>query len=279
MTSDGGCPPELDNIARGVAHEMWALPVDEQMPFLRKHIALVRPKHKFEFTMLVLEKQIQRDKTLSSSSMPPPQTSQLPEHSQPQPGIETTSRLAMTTDSIERRFFIAGCILCVFVAGLVAWAFALGEMTPDQRTLVRVLLSLASGFLVGSFVGGLTIKAHGLVPGIVAVATGGFAVWMLSAFVILRPATAFGVIVQPHGPRGELDTLDSGKVVLQIGGELKHEPISGKGQAHFTGIPSEFEGEEVPVRVDVQRHEMKDPHQKLILQKGHPILVPMVERR
>jgi len=176
----------------------------------------------------------------------------------------------------DKKYFVVGCVLSIFVAGLVIWAFALGTLTPDQRTLMRVLLSLFSGFAAGSFVGAFTVKARGLIPGVAATATGGFGVWLLTAFFMLPNASTFDIVVQPHGPAGILDTFTEGTVSLQLGEQLKRRTIDKDGQARFPDILSKFEGARVPIRAQIPGFEMKEPQQNVELRQGEALVVPMV---
>lgn len=179
----------------------------------------------------------------------------------------------------NKRYFVVGCVLSVFVAGLIVWAFALRTLTSDQRTLMRVLLSLFSGFAAGSFVGSLTVKARGLIPGIAATATGGFGVWLLTAFVMLPNASTFDVVVQPHGPAGMLDIFKVGTVSLQVREQLKRLAIDKDGQARFVEISSKFQGEQAPVRVEIPGFQMKEPEQRIVLRQGEAVFVPMILQR
>ncbi len=191
-------------------------------------------------------------------------------------GLGTSKGQRNRMQHTDKKYFVVGCVLSVFVAGLVTWAFALGTLTPDQRTIMRVLLSLFSGFAAGSFVGAFTVKARGLIPGVAATATGGFGVWLLTAFVMFPNASTFDVIVQPHGPAGILDTLKDGTVSLQVGGQLRRQSIDQRGQARFPDISSMFEGERIPVRVQIPDFQMKDAEQKVELLQGEALAVPMV---
>ena len=79
-------------------------------------------------------------------------------------------------------WFIVGCVL--LLAALVAffWGFALGDLTSSQRSLLMWLLPLASGFAAGCFAGSL--HATGTVGTVTISAFGGFAVWVLSYFLL-----------------------------------------------------------------------------------------------
>ncbi len=106
--------------------------------------------------------------------------------------------------------------------------------------------------------------------------TGEFGVWLLTAFVLLTEASVFGVILQPHGPEGILNILKEGTVSLQIGDQLRRQPIDRDGQAQFSGISIELEGKQAPVRVKTNGFRMKNPRQKVELRQGGALAVPMV---
>ena len=90
---------------------------------------------------------------------------------------------------IDKRFFIVGSVMIAFVAAMLVWAFGIGDLSSDQRDILRVILPLASGFVAGSFVGALTVSTKGWLPGVLATATGGFGVYLLSAFFLFPPVT------------------------------------------------------------------------------------------
>jgi hypothetical protein len=180
----------------------------------------------------------------------------------------------MSGRQIDRRFFVVGSVLAVFVAVMVVWSFAKGSLTGDQRTILRVLLSLASGFVVGSFIGGVTVKTKGIVPGIVGTATGGFAVWLLTAFAIVPKGEMFTVVVRPYGPGGTLDTLPSGRVTIDIAGDPRSGELQ-NGQVYFGGIPPEFDGKAVQVRVVAPGFEMAQKDTTITLAPGHALPVQM----
>lgn len=104
------------------------------------------------------------------------------------PGVLADNNSA---SGMDIHFFGVGCVLSALVGALLIWAFAIGQLTDDQRSILRAAFPLASGFMVGSFVGAFTVKTKGLIPGVVATGTGGFGVWLLSAFTVFQspPAT------------------------------------------------------------------------------------------
>jgi hypothetical protein len=82
-------------------------------------------------------------------------------------------------------WFIFGCILFLVAVVAFFWAFALGNLTREQHFLLMWLLPLASGFACGCFYGSLSTS--GLVGGLTTAAAGGFAVWLLSFFLLPNP--------------------------------------------------------------------------------------------
>ena|SRR2546421_9324775 len=81
-------------------------------------------------------------------------------------------------------YFGVGIFLLLVAVAMAVWGFKLGRLTPDQRQILVWALPLASGFGCGSFSGGMTAKGKGLLPGIIVTATGGFAVWLITFFVL-----------------------------------------------------------------------------------------------
>jgi hypothetical protein len=86
----------------------------------------------------------------------------------------------------RKKFFVVGIALLILAAGLAVWGFALGTLTPDQRRILLWALPLASGFGCGSFAGSIAAEGKGLITGLVVTATGGFAVWLITFFVLFR---------------------------------------------------------------------------------------------
>jgi hypothetical protein len=82
-------------------------------------------------------------------------------------------------------WFVVGCVLLLAALAAFFWAFALGNLTQSQHFLLMWLLPLASGFACGCFAGSL--KATGPMGNLALAATGGFAVWVLSYFLLPKP--------------------------------------------------------------------------------------------
>jgi hypothetical protein len=89
-------------------------------------------------------------------------------------------------------WFIVGCVMLLAAIGAFFWAFRLGNLTPSQHFLLMWLLPLTSGFAAGCFVGSL--KATGPIGKIAVTATGGFAVWLLSFFLLPKPVKTETVV-------------------------------------------------------------------------------------
>lgn len=97
------------------------------------------------------------------------------------------SHVAPPIGSRAKRFGVGVCLLG-FAMALAAWGFSLGTLTPDQRNILLWALPLASGFACTAFAGGISAKAQGFWPGVAVTATGGFAVWFLTAFLLFPKA-------------------------------------------------------------------------------------------
>jgi gas vesicle protein len=95
--------------------------------------------------------------------------------------------MAMTKrDTVNWPWFILGCFLLLFAMVAFFWAFALGTLTPDRRMLLMWILPLASGFACGCFTGALTVS--GTVEKLSIGAAGGFAVWLLTYYLLPKSA-------------------------------------------------------------------------------------------
>src|SRR6185503_135469 len=67
-------------------------------------------------------------------------------------------------------------------------AFDKGTLTEDQRTILLWILPLASGFMCGAFAGRISARMNKRGAGWVVAATGGFAIWLLTYFLLPKPA-------------------------------------------------------------------------------------------
>jgi hypothetical protein len=90
--------------------------------------------------------------------------------------------MARSKTTVNWPWFIVGCIVLCAAFGVFFWAFSLGDLTSSRRFLLMWLLPLASGFACGCFAGSL--RASGPVGPLAVAATGGFAVWLLSYFLL-----------------------------------------------------------------------------------------------
>jgi hypothetical protein len=174
-------------------------------------------------------------------------------------------RLGVPVDHIG--FYAALCIACFLLgAGLLSlmlWkvgALAAFGLTGKLFYLVLIPMGLAAaGFLFGvlrsvaiyrghSFGG--TVEMSGPILAAALVVWGGFA---------LPPPEdgVFSMTVFVHGPGGPQDIVLRGhaKVVMDLNGNRRLEPIDEKGAAHFEGIPAEFRGKPVPIALDVEGFE------------------------
>ena len=90
------------------------------------------------------------------------------------------------TSSIEHRFFVLGCVMAGITAFLVICGFFL-DFTASRAWILSYLLPLSSGFCAGCFVGAFTVSSRGILPGVIATATGGFGVWLICPFLFPVP--------------------------------------------------------------------------------------------
>lgn len=83
--------------------------------------------------------------------------------------------------------FVVGCVVLVAGLSVAAWAFAMRELSPDQRFILLWILPIAGGFSSRSFAGSISAKGKELISGTVIAAGGGFAIWLLSYFLLPKP--------------------------------------------------------------------------------------------
>lgn len=90
-------------------------------------------------------------------------------------------------DLTRNQRFAIGCAISAVAIALAFWAFHKGCLEGVQPQIVQVLLPLAAGFAAWSFSG--TIRVHsteiGMLPKAAVVATGGFAVWLATAYMLI----------------------------------------------------------------------------------------------
>jgi hypothetical protein len=166
-----------------------------------------------------------------------------------------------------------GSFLCGFlVLGLMLWRadtlVRLGltggayyiAMLPLSLAMAAFLFGVMRSYAVysGKHFGGM-LQLGGPVVGAALTVIGGF--------VLVPQSSAFPLSVFVHGEEGVHQVLlrNSGKVILDLGGDRRSEEIGDKGQAFFPAIPSNFRGQEVPVFIDAAGYELVSPAQRLRL--------------
>jgi uncharacterized protein (TIGR02594 family) len=90
------------------------------------------------------------------------------------------------TNQIEWQWFIVGCLALVSALASFFWAFSFEKLSPSRRFLLLWMLPLASGFACGCFAGSIKATTKGTLA---VVATGGFAVWLITFFLLQRIPT------------------------------------------------------------------------------------------
>jgi hypothetical protein len=103
-----------------------------------------------------------------------------------------------------------------------------------------------------------------------------FLLVLILGFVLVKPLTTFPLTVYVHGAGGPQDVVlrNSGDVLLDLAGDRRREPIGADGQAYFPAIPTNFQGQEVPISVDSDTFEVSETKQKLRLD-GNSIYLPV----
>jgi hypothetical protein len=87
----------------------------------------------------------------------------------------------------EGIYWFAGIVALLLTVGLVIWAFSSDFLRPHQYFLLIWLLPISSGIMCGAFLGGIVVRSTGswkLLLGLSVSAGGGFAVWLISFFVL-----------------------------------------------------------------------------------------------
>jgi hypothetical protein len=100
-------------------------------------------------------------------------------------GFDESSPVEPEGPRIERRrWFVFGCLMFAVAVGFAAWGFYLETLSDSRRNILLWILPLSSGFAAGAFAGSITARARQPGPGLAIVATGGFAVWLLTSFLL-----------------------------------------------------------------------------------------------
>ena len=137
------------------------------------------------------------------------------------------------------------------------WAFAVGQLTGDQRALLRWLLPIASAISAGAFTGALSVKSKVLWPATVA-AGGGFAVWVLASHALfaLPQAPDFPITIYLRDEQGNATEVD-GNLLLELKNQ-ENWAISG-GQSLPRNIPAEWVGKSIRIRCKVYGYKQVNP--------------------
>jgi hypothetical protein len=95
--------------------------------------------------------------------------------------------MMMNEDSSNQKdfnwpWFIIGCVFLIAAIAAFFWAFSFEHLSPSRRFLLMWLLPLASGFGCGCFAG--SFRFSGPYGSLAVAATGGFAVWLFSYFLL-----------------------------------------------------------------------------------------------
>jgi hypothetical protein len=87
----------------------------------------------------------------------------------------------------KKQRFLIGCLVSLVGVGFAVWAFRLGCLKGVQPQLVQLLVSLMAGVAAWAFHGSMTLNAQQTTFPYKAavVATGGFAVWLVSLYVLV----------------------------------------------------------------------------------------------
>jgi hypothetical protein len=160
-----------------------------------------------------------------------------------------------------RNYFGVGCACLLVAVVLGLWAFAIGSPTSQQMLIFRSFFALASGFAAGAFVGSLTVKARGLWPGIVATATGGFGVWLLTPFLFPDDTRTRSVTLFLSLENQQLLTEDL-TIVVRFGDEDQEVRTTNRGRATLA------------VRADVNQIDavlLNNPNYELVTPGPYPI--------
>ena len=178
------------------------------------------------------------------------------------------------------------CLLCGFgLLALLIWnADTLVEFGLTGKLYYVILLPMglaASGFLFG--VRSLLCHATEASNLAACLRFGGpivaFAMVVIGGFVLVPNLTTFPFTVYVHGEAGpqEIVLRNSGRVVMDLGGDRRSEPIGENGQAFFPAIPGTFRGQNVHIGMESADFEPVNFSQELPL--GGASLYVAVKRK
>jgi len=91
------------------------------------------------------------------------------------------------------RWFVFGCVFSAVAIAFAGWGFYLVDLSPSQRLILVWLLPISSGFAAGAFAGSIDARARHWGPGFFISASGGFAVWLITTYILFpQPAGSSG---------------------------------------------------------------------------------------
>jgi hypothetical protein len=88
-----------------------------------------------------------------------------------------------------------GVLASLVAFGIVVWAFFLGDLTDDQRRILRWSLATAAGIAGGCFTGSITVKGEW--QKLAVTATGGFGTWLVTFIAMAPPEVPQAALVCP----------------------------------------------------------------------------------
>jgi hypothetical protein len=141
------------------------------------------------------------------------------------------------------------------IAGLAMLTMAVRFDCPSdgQYFVLRATTALAFGGLGSFFLGSLKLNFKGIeAGGALAFAVIGFLWNPAEGFVGKNCNEPFSVTVFVHGKGGRQDMIlrQQGKVIMDLAGERREQPIQGNGEAIFQNLPPAYDGKQVLLSVD-----------------------------
>lgn len=91
---------------------------------------------------------------------------------------------------LQWRWFILGVFFLLVAVGFAGWAFYEECLSQDRLRILQWALPIASGFMAWTFTGTMTTRGRSFGAGLVVFATGGFAIWLITTYVLIPTITS-----------------------------------------------------------------------------------------
>jgi hypothetical protein len=177
---------------------------------------------------------------------------------------------------------IVGAVCSALMVGLVIVAFVRRNLTEDERFIFLWLLPIVGGIAAGAFFGEMSVVDSGW-KRLAVSATGGFAVWLLSYWLLPVPkVTQKTIFVQLLAPPGDVIRGESTLTYLRPNQETD-SPKGPDGKITITGFPIDRSALEVTDVANTtfqtkEASEKKSPPWRYSIDDQNHVIISMVRK-